>query len=148
MSLADLMALQDQSDLSGVPIGQGINTAGMADRQRNNARSGAPRPVRPPRPIVRRPSSPGVAQPMMEFVDLTPPIDPMSEGRRIAQVTNNAIQDEMDRRVAISREMRRMQVELEKKRMEEETERREIAAKHDALLKRLGGDDGMITVYH
>lgn len=68
----------------------------------------------------------------------------LAQGPLMAERTNNAIQDEMDRRVAISREQRRMALELEKKRMDQETERMKI----DAMLKRLDAENGITTIYH
>lgn len=80
---------------------------------------------------------------MMDPIDLMA-AQHMSQGARIAKTTNDAIQEEMDRRVAISREQRRMAHELEKKRMDQETERMKV----EALLKRLESAGGGLTIYH
>lgn len=132
----DLFGMSETAQATGVPFGRGINSVGMADDQRNNDRGGRPRL---PRPTARQPT--GLAMPMIED-------DPfayvMAQGERIAKVTNDAIQDEMDRRVAISREQRRMAHEMQKKRLEEETERMKI----DAMLKRLEAESGYKTIVH
>lgn len=46
----DLFGMLEQSQATGLPFGGGLNSAGMADEQRNNDRGGNPRLPRPPRP--------------------------------------------------------------------------------------------------
>ena len=80
---------------------------------------------------------------MMDPIDLMA-ANHLSQADRMVKTTNDAIQDEMDRRVAISREQRRMALELEKKRMDQEAER----MRTEALLRRLEQQSGVTTIYH
>lgn len=140
----DLFGMLEQSQATGLPFGGGVNSAGMADEQRNNDRGGNPRLPRPPRPQTTTSRQPtGFATPMIDTHALLA-AGQAAQAQRMSKTTNDAIQDEMDRRVAISREQRRMAHELEKKRMDQEAER----LRTEAVLKRLEQQSGITTIYH
>jgi hypothetical protein len=134
----DLFGMMEQQQATGVPFGQGLNSAGMADRQRNNDRGGNPRSL-PRRRPAERVEEQQAMQPNLPFMlPIATPADQAAIMGDMVDNTNDAFRRENDRRVAIAREMRRMAHEKELKRMDQQTE----AAKIDAMLRRLAQQSG------
>jgi hypothetical protein len=109
MGLEDLYAMYDNAQATGVPAGKaGINLVGMANKQRNNRKSGDP--------IVKK----EIDYPDWDAGDRRNPylgfaMDTHRQGlanhANAANAINSAIKGEMDSRVAQEREKRRMEHE-------------------------------------
>lgn len=141
MSLAALEAMRDQAAAAGMPLGGGLNMAGMANNQRGNDRGGNPRPTRQATPVSRPMFFGGdpMFNPMQQsFIAGFGPMAQANSMQSMYGQLNNVMGAEMSNRRRMAASMRDRAHEAYLAQLEEqaETERLLMRIQHEREMAR------------